>query len=224
MSFRRIRQSFRYGVGALVVNAALALAVLAGTRPAAADPLTILALGDSLTAGYGLEQEDAFPVKLEAALRARGHDVTVINGGVSGDTSAGGLTRLDWALAAAPGGMPDAMILELGANDGLRGLDPEATEENLNAIIRRARDEGVAVLLTGMLAPPNLGRDYGDEFRGLFPELAEKHGVAFYPFFLDGVAADPALNQEDGIHPNPKGVDIIVERMLPHVERLIAGD
>jgi acyl-CoA thioesterase-1 len=137
----------------------------------------------------------------------------VINGGVSGDTSAGGLARLDWLMAEKP----DLVIVELGANDGLRGLDPANTKENLDRIISRIRETGARVLLAGMLAPPNLGREYGDEFGALFPALAEKHGTAFYPFFLEGVAMDPALNQDDGIHPTAEGVAVIVENMLPFV-------
>lgn len=179
----------------------------------------ILVLGDSLTAGYGLPPANAFPVRLEAALRAEGRPIQVINAGVSGDTSAGGLARLDWALAERP----DAVIVELGANDGLRGLDPKQTEANLDAILARLRAKGLRVLLTGMMAPPNFGRDYGRDFNGMFPRLAEKHGVPLYPFFLEGVAADPALNQADGIHPNAKGVEIIVGRLLPLVRKLVTG-
>jgi acyl-CoA thioesterase-1 len=184
----------------------------------AADPITLVALGDSLTAGYNLPQDAAFPVRLEAALRAKGLDVTVLNAGVSGDTSKGGLARVDWML----GDHPDGVIVELGANDGLRGLDPERTRENLDAIITRLKAEGVAVLLAGMMAPPNLGKDYGAAFNALYGDLAEAHGVLLYPFFLDGVAMDPNLNQDDGIHPTAEGVDIIVARMLPKVEELIA--
>lgn len=223
MALCRFYRCFRYGMGGLVVNAALLLALLAGPGEAFADPIRILALGDSLTAGYGLPQTDAFPVRLEAALRANGVDAVVVNAGVSGDTTAGGLSRLDWALAAGADGPPDAMIVELGANDGLRGLEPKITETNLDAILAKAGARGVPVLLTGMLAPPNLGREYGAEFAAIYPKLAEAHGVPLYPFFLDGVAADPALNQDDGIHPNPMGVGIIVERILPYVEKLITS-
>jgi acyl-CoA thioesterase-1 len=195
----------------------LLVAALAGMAAPRAETPTILAFGDSLIAGYGLASRDGFTAKLEAALRAKGFEVRVINGGLSGDTSAGGLARLDWALEPKP----DFAIVELGGNDGLRGLDPAQTRANLDAILTKLKARGVPALFAGMYAPPNLGPDYGKAFNALYPELAEKHGVLFYPFFLDGVAADPALNQPDGIHPNAKGVDVIVERILPHVLKLI---
>ncbi|KAA5607684.1 arylesterase [Roseospira marina] len=185
--------------------------------PAQADPLRLLAFGDSLTAGYNLPQDAAFPVQLEAALRDRGHDVTVLNAGVSGDTTAGGRSRLDWVLAETP----DAVIVALGANDGLRGLDLAQTRENLTAIVRRFKSQEVQVLVAGMLAPPNLGREYGEAFNAVFPEVAERTGVLFYPFFLEGVAADPALNQADGMHPTAEGVAVMVENILPSVEELL---
>ena len=185
----------------------------------AADPVRILALGDSLTAGYGLPSGQGFTDQLEARLKAEGYPVRVLNAGVSGDTSAGGRARLDWALADRP----DIAIVELGANDGLRGLEPEAMRANLDSTLRRLREAGVRVLLTGMRAPPNLGRAYEDAFNRVFPELAKKHGVAYYPFFLDGVAADASLNQPDGIHPNRKGVSVIVDRIAPFVVRLLAA-
>jgi acyl-CoA thioesterase-1 len=207
--------------GAVNVAAAqvlLLFLLLAAAMPAAgADPVRILAFGDSLTAGYGLPEAEGFPAQLEAALAAAGVEAEVINGGVSGDTTAGGLARLDWALADDP----DVVILELGANDGLRGLRPAETRANLDAILTRLGEEGIAVLLAGMLAPPNLGREFGEAFNAMFPALAEEHGVAFYPFFLDGVATDPALNQPDGIHPNAAGVAVIVERILPHLLAVI---
>lgn len=177
------------------------------------DRPVILALGDSLTAGYGLPPGKSFPAQLEAALAEREVDARVVNGGVSGDTTAGGLARLDWLMAERP----DLVIVELGANDGLRGLDPANTRTNLDRIISRIREAGASVLLAGMVAPPNLGRDYVDEFNSIFPALAEKHGTAFYPFFLEGVAMDPALNQKDGIHPTGEGIAVIVENMLPVV-------
>jgi acyl-CoA thioesterase-1 len=180
-------------------------------------PVTILAFGDSLVAGFGLGTGDGFTAKLEAALKAMRIDARVINGGLSGDTSAGGLARLDWALEPKP----DFAIVELGGNDGLRGLDPGQTRANLDAILARLKAKGVPALLAGMYAPPNMGPDYGKAFNAVFPELAQKHRVLFYPFFLEGVAADPALNQPDGIHPNAKGVDVIVERILPQVLKLI---
>jgi acyl-CoA thioesterase-1 len=194
------------------------LALLFGAPQAAAadGPVRILVLGDSLTAGFGLPAAASFPVQLERALNEGGVAAKVINSGVSGDTSAGGRARLAWAL----GDKPQAMIIELGANDGLRGLDPAKTEANLDAIITAAKKAGVRVLLSGMKAPPNLGVEYGSEFDALYPRLAEKHGVLFDPFFLEGVAARPELNQPDGIHPNADGVAVIVRRMLPLVRRL----
>lgn len=184
----------------------------------AAEPVRLMAYGDSLSHGYGLPAGETFPEQLEAALQADGLNVEVINAGNSGDTTAGGLARLDWALADDP----DAVILELGANDGLRGLDPEATYDNLDAILTRlTQEEELPVLLTGMLAPPNLGREYGEAFNEVYPRLAEAHDVPFYPFFLEGVAMQPALNQSDGIHPNAEGVAEIVKRIKPHVIRLL---
>ena len=182
-------------------------------------PLKLLALGDSLTAGYGLPSDVSFTARLQAALKAQGLNVTVVNAGVSGDTSAGGLARLDWLLADKP----DFALVELGANDGLRGLDPQVTYDNLDAVLTRLGQRGVPALLAGMYAPPNLGREYGAEFNNVFPRLAEKHGVLLYPFFLDGVAAEAALNQPDGIHPNAQGVDVVVERIMPYVKKLIGG-
>lgn len=220
MLLRRTYRWIRYGVRTRVVNAALALLVVTAA-PAAADPVRIVALGDSLTAGYGLARGDSFPVRLEAALRAEGIDAVVDNAGVSGDTSAGGRARIDWALAPAADGSADILIVELGANDGLRGLDPATTEANLEAIIETAKERSLAVLLTGMMAPPNLGRQYAAEFNAIFPRLAGKYGVALYPFFLDGVAAVPELNQADGIHPTAAGVEIIVESILPYVKALL---
>ena len=174
-------------------------------------------LGDSLTAGYGLPREDAFPARLEAALKAQGHGWRVIDAGVSGDTSAGGLARLDWVLADAP----EVVIVELGANDGLRGLPVDQLEANLDAILARVRETGAALLLAGMEAPRNFGADYEAAFRAVYERLAARHGVAFYPFFLEGVAMVPALNQADGIHPNAAGVAEIVRRILPHVVALV---
>lgn len=177
----------------------------------------LLVLGDSLTAGYGLKAADSFPAKLQAALRQRGIEIDVVDSGVSGDTTAGGRARLGWAMAEPP----RWAIVELGANDGLRGIPPKETEANLDAILMELRQRRISVLLAGMLAPPNLGREYGQAFNALFPRLAKVHGVALYPFFLDGVAGQRALNQDDGIHPNAKGVDVIVARILPHVLKLI---
>ncbi|MSO74309.1 MAG: arylesterase [Alphaproteobacteria bacterium] len=184
-------------------------------RPALAEARTIVALGDSLTAGFGLPEESAFPGQLEAYLRARGHDWRVINAGVSGDTSAGGLARLDWALADKP----DLVIVELGANDGLRGLPVEVMESNLDQILARLRAAGIAALLCGMRVPPNLGADYASAFEAVFVRLAANHEIPLYPFFLDGVAAMPSLNQPDGIHPTAEGVAEIVRRIGPVVEK-----
>ena len=186
---------------------------------AVATPPRILAFGDSLTAGYGLPWEAAFPTRLQAQLAAAGIVTKVINGGVSGDTTAGGVARLDWALA----GKPDFVLLELGANDGLRGIDPKVTYANLDTMLTRILASGAKVLLCGMKAPPNWGSDYRAEFDAIYPRLAEKHKVPLYPFFLDGVVLDQALVQPDGLHPNAKGVDVIVGRILPAVERLVAG-
>lgn len=211
-----------YGRRALFVNAvatAIGLAMISGARAAA--PQTLLVLGDSLTAGYGLPKHQAFPARLQEALRGRGLDVNVVDGGVSGDTSAGGLARLDWVLGSAN---PDAAIVELGANDGLRGLDPKAMADNLDRILAKLTQRKTRVLLAGMRAPPNFGRDYAGEYESIFPRLAEKYKAALYPFFLDGVAAQPALNQADGIHPNADGVAVIVARILPLVEKLLVAD
>ncbi len=195
------------------------LALGTGAHGADASLIRILALGDSLTAGYGLaDLGDSFPVQLERALRARGHNVAIIPGGVSGDTTSGGRTRLEWSLAEKP----DAVIVELGANDALRAVDPKITEDNLNAIVQRIRGDGTPVLLAGMLAPPNLGRDYGDRFNAIYPKIAKATGALLYPFFLEGVAALPDLNQGDRMHPNPQGVKIIVEKITPTAEKLIA--
>lgn len=190
----------------------LALALLAAP-PAVAETLRILALGDSLTAGFGLAPGQGFAPQLQRALEADGLAAEVIDAGVSGDTSAGGLARLEWALADRP----DLVILELGANDMLRGIDPAETRANLDRILSRLRAAEARVLLAGMRAAPNLGSDYGGQFERIYPDLAAKHGVPLYPFFLEGVAADPNLNLADGLHPNAAGVAEIVRRILPHV-------
>ena len=186
-------------------------------NPAAAREVTLLALGDSLTAGYGLQPSDAFPVKLEAALRAKGHQVKVVNAGVSGDTALDGSSRIDWALSEEV----DAVIVELGANDALRGLPPGQAEDALDKLLARLAEKRLPVLLAGMRAPPNLGPEYQAAFDGMYPRLAQKQGALLYPFFLDGVAAETKLNQADGMHPNPAGVDVIVSRILPSVEDLL---
>jgi acyl-CoA thioesterase-1 len=187
-------------------------------RADAAPPIRIVALGDSLTAGYGLSDSDGFVPRLQAALTAKGIAAVIQNAGVSGDTAADGLARLDWSV---PDGT-DAVILELGANDMLRGFKPEVTREALNGILRRLTERHIAVLLCGMRAAPNLGADYVAAFERIYPDLAAKYGVALYPFFLDGIAGDLKLLQHDGLHPNPNGVDIIVQRILPHVADLIS--
>ena len=203
------------------VLAACSVAVVAATaaRPAgAAAPIKIVALGDSLTAGLGLPTKDIFVPQLQAALAADGVAAEIANAGVSGDTAADGLARLDWSV---PQGT-DAVILELGANDMLRGLKPQVTRDALDAILQRLAARHIAVLLCGMRAAPNLGAAYGAEFARIFPELAAKYGVPLYPFFLDGVAADRKLLQPDGMHPNAAGVGVIVKRVLPQVKDLIA--
>lgn len=179
----------------------------------------LVILGDSLTAGYGLAENEAFPARLEAHLRKLGHDVAVEAAGVSGDTTAGGLARLDWSVGADT----DAVIVELGGNDALRGLSPALTAENLRKIVAQLRARGLRVLLAGMWAPPNMGRDYADAFNAIFPGIAAEYEVPLYPFFLDGVAADPQLNQADMIHPNAAGVEIIVERIAPYVIALLGS-
>jgi acyl-CoA thioesterase-1 len=186
----------------------------------AAEATRILALGDSLTQGYGVPPGMDFPNVLERALKARGVNAGVINAGVSGDTSAGGLARLDWSLGDAKSG-PDAAIVELGANDGLRGLSPAEMERNLDAILAKLKARNIPVLLAGMKAPRNYGAQYAAEFDAVFPRLAKKYGVLFYPFFLEGVALDRRLIQPDGLHPNPKGVEAIVKAIAPLAVQLV---
>jgi acyl-CoA thioesterase-1 len=180
--------------------------------------IKLVALGDSLTAGYGVPPGKAFPEVLQKALRAKGHDVEVINAGVSGETAEDGLARFDWSV---PQGT-DALIVELGANDMLRGMPVKGAESALSDILAKAKAGHIATLLTGMRAAPNLGAVYQKGFDAIYPRLAEKYGADLYPFFLEGVAADPKLNQTDGLHPNPKGVEIIVAAILPSVEALLA--
>jgi acyl-CoA thioesterase I len=198
--------------------AAIVLVALFCGSAWAAEPVKIVVLGDSLSAGYGLPAGVAFPERLALALKAKGKNVAVTNAGVTGDTASGGLGRLDWSV---PDGT-DAVILELGANDALRGLDPKLTKTALDTILNRLEQRHIAVLLAGMLAPPNMGADYVQSFDAIFPALASTHGVVFYPFFLEGVAGDPKLNQLDGLHPTAAGIDVIVARILPKVEELIA--
>ena len=177
----------------------------------------IVAFGDSLSAGYGLGPGESFPEQLQAALRDDGYEVTVTNAGVSGDTTSGGLARLDWSVPDSA----DLVIVELGANDALRGVDPQITRQNLDQILTRLGERGQRIILAGMLAPPNMGEDYAEAFNPIFPDLAQKHDVTFYPFFLDGVAAERGLNQDDGMHPNAKGVAVIVEKMKPLIEEAL---
>jgi acyl-CoA thioesterase I len=210
-------------VAAVTLAAALAgipLALALAVEPGLAfdRPVKIVALGDSLTAGYGLPADQAFPIKLQAALAAKGIAAEVANAGVSGDTTSGGLARLDWSV---PDGT-DAVILELGANDALRGTDPKVTRAALEATLARLQARHIPVLLCGMLAPRNMGPDYATAFDGIYPDLAAKYGAVLYPFFLDGVATEPRLNQRDGLHPTAAGVDKIVEKILASVQRLVA--
>lgn len=210
----------RYALPARFFNCLAPLLIIfiaAMSAVKAAEPVRLLALGDSLTAGYGLPVEDGFTHRLEARLRTEGFAVTVLNAGVSGDTSAGGRARLTWSLTDKP----THAIVELGANDGLRGLDPDAMRSNLEAIVTRLKAAGVRILLAGMRAPPNYGRRYEEAYNRIFPELAKKHGVSLYPFFLAGVVARPDFNQRDGIHPNRNGVAVIVDRITPYVVRLL---
>jgi acyl-CoA thioesterase-1 len=210
-------KSTSYGHWLLLVQAVAFAVVLAAASPAAARTIRLVVLGDSLTAGLGLPPGKAFPDRLQAALRARGLDVDVLNAGVSGDTAADGLGRYDWAVPANA----DALIVELGANDMLRGLEPEATKKALSAILDKARAARLPTLIAGMRAAPNLGAEYDRAFDAIYPALAKDHDVALYPFFLDGVAGDPKLNQADGMHPTAEGVDAIVERIAPSVERIL---
>lgn len=207
-----------FSVRGLMVALGVGTAGLSGSiAQAAEDTVKLVAFGDSLTAGYQLAADEAFPVQLEKALLAKGYDITVVNAGVSGDTTSGGLSRLDWSI----GDDVDGVILELGANDALRGLDPATTRANLEAMLERLNDRKIPVLMAGMLAPPNLGEAYSAEFNSIYPELSEKYGTLLYPFFLDGVVADPDLNLGDGMHPTGEGVGVIIERILPKVEELI---
>ena len=187
--------------------------------PAAAKNPEILAFGDSLTAGLGLPASAAFPARLQARLKDQGIEARIVNAGVSGDTTTDGLARLDWSLADKP----DFVILALGANDALRGIDPKIVRANLDAMIGKIVASGAKVLLLGMLAPANWGDRYAQEFDRIYPDLAKAHGVPLYPFFLDGVAMNPALNQPDGLHPNERGVAIMVERIAPLVAKIIGG-
>lgn len=205
---------FKHGLSVLVIIGATLMAAI---WPASAKQLAIVGFGDSLMAGYNLPPGDGFTDRLQAALRAKGHDVAVANAGVSGDTTSGGLARLDWSV---PDGT-DLVILELGANDMLRGIDPEEVEKNLDAMLARLKARKIPVLLAGMVAAPNLGHAYGEAFGTIYPRLAEKYGATLYPFFLDGVAGDASLELDDGMHPNASGIDTMVGRILPTVEKAL---
>lgn len=215
----------RYGLFRRCHNAAGLLAVMLITLLSAAAqaqgqnqaPIRLLVFGDSLVAGYSLPPDASYPAQLEKALKAKGVNAAVLNAGVSGDTTAAAASRLDWALADRP----THVIVELGANDMLRGLPPEQARTNLDAILGKLKQAKLPVLLMGMLAAPNLGADYGRRFNGIFPDLAAKHGVPLYPFFLDGVAGEARLNLSDGIHPTRDGVAVMVERTLPHILRFL---
>ena len=201
----------------IVVTTAYSNAVSAEEK---AEQPVLLALGTSLTAGYGLPESDSFTFLLSKQLEADGLPIRIINGGVSGDTSAGGLARVDWLLDNTV----THVLIELGSNDALRGLAPTKTEENLEQLIKLLQDRGLKVMLAGMLAPPNLGPDYGTAFNGIYPRLAEKYQIPLYPFFLDGVAAERELNQADGIHPNAAGSKVIVDRIAPSVLSFLKGE
>lgn len=202
-----------WGIALMTVGAALAQVPV--VTPA--KPIKMVVLGDSLSAGLGLSAAAAFPARLQKSLQFRGIAVDMINAGVSGDTSSGGRDRLDWSV---PEGT-ESVILELGANDALRGIDPKLTRSALSDILTRLKARGIAVLLCGMVAPPNYGSDYSARFNAIYPDLAKSFGVPLYPFFLEGVAADAKLNQADGLHPTAEGVDVIVRNILPAVEAFL---
>lgn len=193
------------------------LLLLSSADAVSADNIRLIAIGDSLVAGYGLPVEDGFVTQLEAALIQKSYDVSIVNAGVSGDTSSGGLSRIDWVLSETY----SAVILNLGYNDAFRGIPVETVQSNLDALILKIKQRNLPILLAGALAPRNLGPDYTLAFDAIYPDLAEKHGLVFYPFFLEGVATNPDLNQDDGIHPNKDGVAVIVRQLLPYVEQLI---
>ncbi|OAP38964.1 arylesterase [Sinorhizobium glycinis] len=190
---------------------------IALSTPSRAESMSLVGFGDSLMAGYQLPPEDAFPARLEKALKDKGIDVAIANAGVSGDTTSGGLARIDWSVPDGTKGV----ILELGANDALRGIPPEETRKNLEAMIARLKGRGVAVLLVGMMAPPNMGAEYAARFNSIYSDLAREQNLAFYPFFLDGVVTKAELQLEDGMHPNSQGIAVMVERILPAAEQFV---
>jgi acyl-CoA thioesterase I len=203
----------------MTIFASTATPIMTIPATAQARPATIVAFGDSLTAGYGVKTSDSFPAQLQMALEAKGHKVTVVNAGVSGDTTSDGLARLDWALDPKP----DAVIMELGANDALRGIDPKVPRANLDKMLAVLKDKSIPVLLTGMKAPNNWGDDYAKSFDAIYPDLASKYGVPLYPFFLEGVALDRSFTQPDGLHPTEAGVAEIIKRIMPDAEALVAS-
>ncbi len=222
MKAKQAGRPVTYGMERMSFKRILAAAILAfaaSVANAAAEPYKIVGFGDSLMAGYGLGPGEAVPEVLESLLKAGGHDVVIVNAGVSGDTTSGGLSRLDWSVEEGT----DLVILELGANDMLRAIAPDITEKNLDQMITRLKERGVDVLLAGMMAAPNLGPDYGERFNQIYPSLAKKHGVALYPFFMDGVAAVPDLLLADGMHPNAAGTKKIADGLLPVVEGFVTG-
>ncbi|TNM60862.1 arylesterase [Aliirhizobium smilacinae] len=195
------------------------VALFAGSASAKAQDkaINLVGFGDSLMAGYQLAPSESYTAQLEAALKAKGRNVTITNAGVSGDTTSGGLSRIDWSVADGT----DGVILELGANDALRGIAPEQSEKNLDAMLMRLKERGIPVLLVGILAPPNMGGDYAEKFNPIYKRLAEKYAVPLYPFFLDGVTTVPGMQLEDGMHPNARGLAVMVERTLPMVESFL---
>ncbi len=207
----------RFFGSAVVAFGLVISAASAGYAQDETKTVKLVAFGDSLTAGYQLPPEDAFPVQLEKALKEKGYNVTVVNAGVSGDTTSGGLSRLDWSV----GDDVDGVILELGANDALRGLDPSITRENLDMMVEKLKSRDIPVLIAGMMAPPNMGASYGQAFNSIYGDLAQKYDELLYPFFLDGVATHADLTLSDGVHPTGEGISIIVEKILPSVEMLI---
>jgi acyl-CoA thioesterase-1 len=211
-SARNVQPIWKFVAAVAIYGAIWAAPAVAQERP-----VKIVALGDSLTAGLGLRASDAFPAKLARALKGKGIEANIVNAGVSGDTATGGLERLDWAVPKDT----DAVIVELGANDMLRGIDPKVTRAAIDTIVRKLRQRRILVLICGMLATPNMGEDYGTAFKLIFADTANAYGALYYPFFLDGVAANPKLNQRDGLHPTAAGVDTIVTNILPTVEQLI---
>ncbi|PWV98281.1 (3S)-malyl-CoA thioesterase [Hoeflea marina] len=207
------------GIKNTLASIAVAATILVASTAARAETLSIVGFGDSLMAGYQLPSSAGFPAQLTQALQARGHDVVITDSGVSGDTTADGLARVDWSI---PDGT-DGVILELGANDVLRGLPVSETRSNLEAIIARLQDRGIPVLLAGMLAPPNMGGDYAATFNAIYPDLAKRHDLMLYPFFLDGVTGNPGLELSDGMHPNSDGIKVMVENFLPVAEQFVGS-